>query len=51
MPSLDSLVWEFQDLFSTIPGTTNLAEHILTNGNPVKVPPLRILATFRDSLT
>jgi hypothetical protein len=51
MPSLSSLLQEFQDLFSTTPGTTNLAEHFIpTNGNPVKVPPRRIPANFRDEV-
>ena len=46
--SLQPVIHAYCDLFRTVPGKTNAAEHfILTNGSPVKIPPRRIPAQYR----
>ena len=46
--SLQPVIHAYCDLFRTVPGKTNAAEHfILPNGSPVKIPPRRIPAQYR----
>ena len=47
-PAFSSVLGEYQELFRTSPGQTNMAEHFIpTSGTPVKVPPRRIPASYR----
>ena len=49
-PSLSSIVQQHQTLFRTVPGVTEAAQHFIpTTGNPVKVPPHRIPAHYREN--
>ena len=48
---LQSIVHAYRNLFRTVPGKTQVAEHfILTTGNPVKIPPRRIPAHYREKV-
>ena len=50
-PALYSVVAEYQDLFRTTPGVTEEAYHFIpTTGNPVKVPPRRVPAHYREEV-
>ena len=50
-PHLSSLLKEHKDLFRMTPGKTMVTEHYIpTNGNPVKIPPRRIPANYRDEV-
>ena len=50
-PILSSIVQQHQSLFRTVPGVTEVAQHFIpTTGNPVKVPPRRILAHYRENV-
>ena len=50
-PSLSSIVQQHQSLFRTLPGVTEAAQHFIpTTGNPVKVPPRRIPAHYRENV-
>ena len=45
------VIHEYCELFRTIPGTTQAALHYIpTEGTPVRVPPRRIPAHFRDDV-
>lgn len=45
---LSALLEDHKELFQTIPGKTNIAEHFIpTSGNPVKIPPCRIPVHYR----
>ena len=49
--SLMTVVHKHQHLFCTTPGVTNAAHHFIpTTGNPVKVPPRRIPAHYREEV-
>ena len=49
--SLMTVVHKHQHLFRTTPDGTNAAHHFIpTTGNPVKVPPRRILAHYREEV-
>lgn len=49
--SLMTVVHKHQHLFRTTPGVTNAAHHFIpTTGNPVKVPPRRIPAHYREEV-
>ena len=49
--NLQSIVHAYRNLFQTIPGKTQEAEHfIMTTGNPVKIPPRRIPAHYREKV-
>ena len=46
-----AVVKEHYDLFQTTPGVTEAAQHFIpTTGHPVKVPPRRIPAHYRDEV-
>ena len=46
-----TLVEEFKDRFCTTPGVTSEAQHFIpTTGNPVKVPPRRVPAQYREEV-
>ena len=50
-PILMAVVKEHYDLFQTTPGVTEAAQHFIpTTGHPVKVPPRRIPAHYRDEV-
>jgi hypothetical protein len=50
-PGFEVVVEEFKDLFRTSPGVTSEAQHYIpTTGNPVRVPPRRIPAHYRDEV-
>ncbi|MDD9853556.1 MAG: retropepsin-like aspartic protease/reverse transcriptase, partial [Deltaproteobacteria bacterium] len=50
-PGFKAVVEEFKDLFHTSPGVTSEAQHYIpTTGNPVRVPPRRIPAHYRDKV-
>ena len=45
------VISEYQDLFSTTPGHTSLAcHHIPTQGPPIRVPPRRVPAHYRNEV-
>ena len=51
IPTLSSLIEQYKSLFRTSPGSTTLAEHFIpTTGTPVKVPPRRIPANYRQEV-
>ena len=51
VPAFHTVVVEYQDLFCTIPGVTKEAYHFIpTTGNPVRVPPRRIPAHYREEV-
>ena len=51
VPALRSVGVEYQDLFCTIPEVTKEAYHFIpTTGNPVRVPPRRIPAHYREEV-
>ena len=51
VPTLSSLIEQYKSLFRKLPGSTTLAEHyISTTGTPVKVPPCRIPANYRQEV-
>ena len=51
VPVLNSVVAEYKDLFRTTPGVTEEACHFIpTTGNPVKVPPRRVPAHYREEV-
>ena len=42
---------EFQTLFCTTPGLTNVTSHFIsTTGNPIKIPPRRIPAHYKEEV-
>ena len=46
-PAFSSVIGEYQELFRTSPGQTNMEEHFIsTLGTPVKVPPCQIPASY-----
>lgn len=48
---IDMLLMEYKDLFRSIPGVTKLAyHHIPTAGNPVRVPPRRVPAHYKEEV-
>ena len=50
-PEIDLLLTEYKDLFGTIPGATTVAHHhIPITGNPVRVPPRRVPAHFKEEV-
>lgn len=50
-PLLRGVVKEYYELFRTTPGVTEAAQHFIpTTGHPVKVPPRRIPAHYRDNV-
>ena len=50
-PEIGLLLKEYKNLFGTIPGATTLAHyHIPTSGNPVRVPPRRVPAHFKEEV-
>ena len=51
LPLLSSLLEEHKDLFRTVPGHTDIAEHFIpTSSSPVKIPPRRIPANYRTEV-
>ena len=45
------MIQDYKELFQTTPGVTNDAYHFIpTTGNPVKVPPRRIPAHYREEV-
>ena len=51
VPALNSVVAEYKDPFRTTPGDTEEACHFIpTTGNPVKVPPRRVPAHYREEV-
>ena len=51
VPTLSSLIGQYKSLFCKLPGSTTLAEHFIsTTGTPVKVPPRRIPANYRQEV-
>ena len=50
-PGLAEIVHEYKELFQSIPGSTDVAQHFIpTIGMPVKVPPHRIPARYRQEV-
>ena len=50
-PSLAPIVEEYKDLFRTQPGMTSAALHYIpTKGSPIRVPPRRIPAHYREEV-
>ena len=48
-PGLPEIVHEYKELFQSIPGSTDVAQHFIpTIGPPVKVPACRIPARYRQ---
>ena len=51
LPSFQTVIEEYQSLFRTTPGVTEAACHYIpTTGNPVRVPPRRIPAHYRQEV-
>ena len=51
LPSFKAVIEEYQALFRTTPGVTEVACHYIpTTGNPVQVPPRRIPAHYRQEV-
>ena len=49
--SLMRVVCKYQSLFRTMPGVTNAAHHFIpTTGHPIRVPPRRIPAHYREEV-
>ena len=49
--SLRTVVRKYQSLFRTTPGVTNAAHHFIpTTGHPVRVPPRRVPAHYREEV-
>ena len=50
-PALQRVIEEYQALFRTTPGVTKAAYHYIpTTGNPVRVPPRRVPAHYRQEV-
>ena len=50
-PALQRVIEEYQALFRTTPGVTEAAYHYIpTTGNPVRVPPRRVPAHYRQEV-
>ena len=48
-PGVVEIVLEYKELFKSIPGSTDVAQHFIpTIGTPVKVPACRIPARYRQ---
>ena len=52
MPELSGVIERYKHLFSTVPGSTNMAFHTIETADnaPIRVPPRRIPAHFRDEI-
>ena len=50
-PGLAEIVHEYKELFQSIPGSTDVAQHFIpTIGTPVEVPPCRIPACYHQEV-
>ena len=52
MAELTGVIERYKHLFSTVPGSTNMAFHTIETADnaPIRVPPRRIPAHFRDEI-